>query len=102
MPDSLKVHPAASAVKPAAQHAAPAIAPGDTVFRFEDSLTEAEEVAAPSRPVLLFTNHELKPKHENPVPLNRSTPDWIFPVLLVVVGMFTFLRIFYHRYFSRL
>jgi len=94
MSDSLKVHPAATAVN--AAHLP------DTVFRFEDSLTDAEETSAVTRPVLLFTNHELKPRHENPVPLNRSTPDWIFPVLLLVVGMFTFLRIFYHRYFSRL
>jgi hypothetical protein len=39
---------------------------------------------------------------ENPLPINRSTPDWIFPVLLSVFAMFTFLRIFYARYFSRL
>ena len=106
MKDSLNLHPATPANRtPATSAAHPpstAALAGDTVFRFEDSLVEQEESAVATRPVILFTNHELKPRHENPVPVDRSTPDWIFPVLLLVVAMFTFLRIFYHRYFSRL
>jgi len=106
MTDSLNAHHATVA-GPAqeaggSQPRQPAAQAGDTVFRFEDSLTVQEETSAAARPVILFTGHELKPRHENPVPVNRSTPDWIFPVLLLVVAMFTFLRIFYNRYFSRL
>src|SRR6187399_3011266 len=103
MKDSLNIHPAAARTpSTTALHPPSTATAGDTVFRFEDSLVEQEESSTAIRPVILFTNHELKPRHENPVPVNRTTPDWIFPVLLLVVAMFSFLRIFYHRYFSRL
>src|SRR5688572_8865514 len=83
----------------AARHSLP---PADSVFRFEDSLTEQDEFLVSQPLVNFFSHHELPVRHENPLPLNRAIPDWIFPVLLVVLGMFTFLRIFYARYFSRL
>jgi hypothetical protein len=74
----------------------------DSVFRFTDSLSEQEVQAPAVPPVVLFPRHELAVRHENPLPLNHATPDWIFPVLLSTLAMFTFLRIFYARYFSRL
>ena len=78
------------------------VAASDSVFRFEDSLSVQEESSSGPPTVVLFPHHELPVRHENPVPLNRSVPDWIFPVLLAVLGLFAFLRIFYARYFSRL
>ena len=74
----------------------------DSLFRFEDNLTEQEDSALVQPNVVLFPGHALPVRHETPLPLNRTTPDWIFPVLLAVVAMFAFLRIFYARYFSRL
>jgi hypothetical protein len=77
-----------------------ASAPPDTAFRFSD--TGALREMAPVRIQPLFGRHELEMRHEMPVPVSRPQPDWMFPVLLGVLAMITFLKIFYSRYFKRL
>ncbi len=49
-----------------------------------------------------FSGHELKVIHKNPQPLNKTTPDWIFPLLVVVVAAFAWLRAFYNKYFIQI
>lgn len=74
--------------------------PPDTAFRFSDTAAFQEKASTRMQP--LFGRHELTVRHEMPVPISQSQPDWMFPVLLIVLGMITFLKIFYSRYFSRL
>jgi hypothetical protein len=101
MPDTLQGHIVTGQVATGLSTQANAL-PDDSVFRFEDSLNETESTVNTVQHINLFSHHAVQVKHENPIPVNRFTPDWVFPVILVVLAMFTFLRIFYSRYFSRL
>ncbi len=49
--------------------------------------------------VSFFTGHELKAGHKTPLPLNKNTPDWIFPLVILMVAAFAWLRAFYNKYF---
>jgi hypothetical protein len=44
----------------------------------------------------------LQVKSSNATPITNSIPDWILPVLIIVVAALAFLRTFYSRYFSKL
>lgn len=55
-----------------------------------------------SKQVNFFSSHELKVTHQGPQSLNRTTPDWIFPVLLLVIAAFAWLRTFYYKYFIQI
>lgn len=50
----------------------------------------------------LFVNHELKEIHNNPQPINRQHPDWLFYVLLFVLIAFTWLKVFYNKNFRQI
>ena len=49
-----------------------------------------------------FKGHELKVKHDGPQSLNHQSPDWIFPILLLVFAAFAWLRTFYNKYFVQI
>jgi hypothetical protein len=49
----------------------------------------------------LYHGNELKAKHNLPERVNDFNPDWMFPVIIIVVGMFTWLRIYYNKFFLR-
>lgn len=74
----------------------------DSLFHFEDSLTESEESNQAIRFINLYNGHSLEVVHEKPVPVTKHTPDWVFPVLLAALTVFTFLKVYYSRYFNRL
>lgn len=50
----------------------------------------------------LFGAHALKPTHSGPVDRLNVSPDWLFPMLLLVAAVFTWLRVFYNKYFTQL
>jgi hypothetical protein len=52
--------------------------------------------------VIIYNGHELNPVHKGPILRNNTTPDWIFPVLLVVLAFFAWTRFYYNRYFLQL
>jgi hypothetical protein len=58
--------------------------------------------AEKSKQVNFFSTHELKVVHQGPQLLNHKTPDWIFPVLLLVAAAFAWLRTYYYKYFIQI
>lgn len=67
---------------------------GDTLL-FSDAGNRQNQVN-------LWKGHELTPVHTSPRPLQDSTPDWLFLILLVVLGMLTYLRVFYRKNFFQI
>ena len=55
-----------------------------------------------AKPVNFFQSHELKVMHNGPQSLNRITPDWVFPLLLLIAVAFAWLRTFYNKYFVQI
>jgi hypothetical protein len=60
------------------------------------------DTAAKSSTINLYGTHELKVIHREPQPLRRDTPDWVFPLLILIIAAFAWLRTFYHKYFNQL
>ncbi len=52
--------------------------------------------------VNVWKTHELKPVHDSPQQLRNSNPDWIFLILVLVVGVLTYLRVFYRKNFFQI
>lgn len=50
----------------------------------------------------LFAGHELHPLHQSPQTIDNGYQGWFFPVLLFVLVIYTWLRIFYNKYFNQL
>jgi hypothetical protein len=50
----------------------------------------------------LFSSHELMPVHPGPVQKANQYHDWFFPVIMLVLVLYTWLRIFYNKFFSQL
>jgi len=50
----------------------------------------------------LYKGHELQPTNDGPVIRKDNSPDWLFPILILVIFVFTWLRIFYSKYFSQM
>jgi len=50
----------------------------------------------------LFEQHELIPVHNGPVSLNGTTPFWLLAVLLLLMMLVVFVRIFYRKNVSEL
>ena len=50
----------------------------------------------------LYKGHELKPINTYPIPRNNISPDWFFPLILFVLLVFAWLRIFYNKFFSQM
>lgn len=52
--------------------------------------------------VNFYKGHELKPVHASPQQKENIYQDWFFPVFIVVLAIYTWLRIFYNKYFNQL
>jgi hypothetical protein len=50
----------------------------------------------------VWKTHELKPVHHEPQQLTDSNPDWLFLVLIIVLGVLTYLRVFYRKNFFQI
>ncbi len=50
----------------------------------------------------LYQGHELKPVHSVPVQKEGLDQNWFFPVFLMVLAVYTWMRIFYNKYFNQL
>jgi hypothetical protein len=50
----------------------------------------------------LFGQHELQPVHRGPISRPDLSPGWLFPVILIIAAVFTWLRLFYARYFNQM
>ncbi len=50
----------------------------------------------------LFSSHELVPVHPEPIEKANQYHTWFFPVILLVLVLYTWLRIFYNKFFSQL
>ena len=50
----------------------------------------------------VWKTHELKPVHRGPQQLTDSNPDWLFLVLVIVLGGLTYLRVFYRKNFFQI
>lgn len=57
-----------------------------------------------NRPVYtdLYHGHFLHPANQTPISKTASSPDWFFPILLLVLSVYAALRIFYTKYFSQM
>lgn len=50
----------------------------------------------------LYQKHELPLLHRGPITKPDLSPDWFFPILILIAGAFTWLRLFYSKYFSQM
>ena len=57
---------------------------------------------APGNQVNLFKSHELIPVHDSPQVHKVSNPDWLFLILILVLGVLTYLRVFYRKNFFQI
>ena len=78
-------------------------------FRFSDDEDSASQVvtAADTSPRALegpgiFKGHVLQPVNPNAVPINHEITDWFTVSLIMLVGFFTWFRVFYYRIFRQL
>lgn len=50
----------------------------------------------------LYHGHFLHPANDHPLAKTGTSPDWFFPILLLVLSIYAALRIFYTKYFSQM
>lgn len=67
----------------------------DTI-KFTQSSTSSVKLAD------VWKTHELKPIHRDPQQLTDSNPDWLFLILIIVLGVLTYLRVFYRKNFFQI
>lgn len=80
-----------------------------STFRFsddEDSAGAPVAVSDTAQQLLegpgIFKGHALRPQSPNARPLNREITDWFTISLIILVGFFTWFRVFYYRIFRQL
>lgn len=78
--------------------------PHQPLFSVATTLKKVKPAASVEKvkPVNFFLNHELKMIHNGPQSLNRTTPDWVFPMLVLIIVAFAWLRAFYNKYFIQI
>ena len=52
--------------------------------------------------IQFYKGHELKPLHNEPQLRKNISPDWFFPLILIVLMVFAWLRMFYSKFFSQM
>lgn len=50
----------------------------------------------------IYKGHLLRPNHDEPLLRNDISPFWMFPILILVLIVFTWLKVFYTKYFSQM
>ena len=72
----------------------------DTSFRFKDIINMPQisgQDTSHKNLESFFTGHQLKPQNSLPVAVSRETPDWLFFVLLLIIALLTWLKVFYRK-----
>jgi hypothetical protein len=73
--------------------------PGSVFFiRKDETGTHGSNYS--SNYISLYKGNELKLIHSTPVPRSNISPDWFFPVILIVLIIYTWLRVFYGKFFT--
>ncbi len=67
-------------------------------IQVNDSLESADTVQY----IRLYKGHSLMPLNKSPLERNNVTPDWFFPLILLVLIVYTWIRIFYSKFFSQM
>lgn len=57
---------------------------------------------AENNSINLFATHEAQPIHRGPISRTELSPDWLFPVMLLIFVVFAWLKLFYARYFNQM
>ena len=52
--------------------------------------------------IQLFRGYSLKPVNKEPLLRKNVTPDWFFPIILVVLIFFAWIRFFYTKFFTQM
>jgi hypothetical protein len=72
----------------------------DTSFRFKDIINMPRLQSVDTSRMqyeTLFGEHHLKPENSLPVAVSRDTPDWLFFVLMLIIALLTWLKVFYRK-----
>ena len=67
-----------------------------------DTIKFSQSSEHPVNLVNIWKTHELKPFHKSPQQLKDSNPDWLFLILIIVLGVLTYLRVFYRKNFFQI
>jgi len=54
------------------------------------------------RPFDLYKGHELKPVHQAPMEINDVKPDWLFLILVLLIALLAYMKIFYSKFLNRM
>ena len=73
----------------------------DTIIA-ADTIKFSQSSSQPANLVNIWKTHELKPFHQSPQQLKDSNPDWLFLILIIVLGALTYLRVFYRKNFFQI
>ena len=65
--------------------------------KIDSSASKANLADSDTGYIKFYNNHELKVIHTNPVQINKENYDWIFYVLLFIVGAFTFIKVIHFK-----
>jgi hypothetical protein len=50
----------------------------------------------------IYHGHLLKPSHKYAVLRENVTPDWFFPIILIVLAILAWIRVYYNRFFMQM
>lgn len=74
----------------------------DSAGHQSDTLHFSSASEAAENNVNIWGFHELKPTHDHPQQLKISNPDWLFIVLVLVLGVLTYIRVYYRKNFFQI
>jgi hypothetical protein len=72
---------------------------GHNLFTFS---AKEESIKDTTKYTDIYRGHALKRTHNYPVPRQNITPDWFFPLILITLAFFAWLRVFYNRFFIQM
>jgi hypothetical protein len=79
-------------------------------FKIGDSAFQAKSIffdnsvrkSADPKFVNIYSGHELKPENFLPLERNNVSPDWFFPIIIIVLAIFAWLRVAFNKYFFQM
>jgi len=83
-------------------HSAESIQPNADAHLTADTVKFIQPASQSEHLADVWKTHELKPVHRDPQQLTDSNPDWLFLVLIIVLGVLTYLRVFYRKNFFQI
>ena len=69
---------------------------------FMISPTQASIANSTTHYTRIYNGHKLSPTHAKELPRNNISPDWFLPSIIIVLIVYTWIRIFYSKYFSQM